>query len=328
MGSARKDAEKKMPATPPGQLPPRMRVLFITGTGRTGGWLAEAFASDSASDVELVEAVGVASGLARLRDEVFDAVLISHEGESLDALDLLDAIRAGSSEGQPIVVLGAQSEQEMTSLTFEAGGDDYVCVNSTTTRTLIWKVARAVERHRLIGENRRLLHAQRHRLEIEHDEAARLLQQQRALIDGLEQIRLHDEPPDSARGPLPDDKPLPCPDLPEPLVAHYRELLRAYVIMGSGNMAEEMSRLADLLASAGVTASQAMTLHLHVLEEMISGLGNRSARHVMNRADLLILEMIVNLAECYRDRFINRVFPPQQQLLPGFDHLVASRPAA
>ena len=39
--------------------------------------------------------------MARLRDEVFDAVLVSHEGEQLDALDLLDGIRAGSSDEQP-----------------------------------------------------------------------------------------------------------------------------------------------------------------------------------------------------------------------------------
>jgi len=112
-----------------------------------------------------------------------------------------------------------------------------------------------------------------------------------------------------------------CPDLPEPLVQHYRELLRAYVIMGAGNLTEEMDILADLLVSAGVTAAEAMMLHLHVLEDMIRGLGSRSARHVMNRADLLILEVMMNLAEGYRDRFVRRVHPPRQQLLPGFEQV-------
>ncbi len=328
MGSRRKEAKSKLPAAPYGQLPPQMRVLFITGSARTGGWLADAFAVDSASEVELIEVVGVASGLARLRDEVFDAVLISHEGEKLDALELLDAIRAGSSEEQPIVVLGTQSEQEMTALCYEAGGDDYACVNSTTTRTLIWKVARAVERHRLITDNRRLQQAQRHRLELEHDEASRLLEQQRALIEGLEDIRDDDQTAGRTIDAIRHGRRTECPDLPEQLVSHYRELLRAYVIMGSGNMTDEMNRLAQLLASAGVTASQAMMLHLHVLEEMIHGLGSRSARHVMNRADLLILEMTINLAESYRERLVLRIFPPQQQLLPGFDQPTASTRAA
>jgi DNA-binding response OmpR family regulator len=315
MSFAVQDAKRKLPATPWGFLPPRMRVLFITGVNRTGGWLAEAFASDSASEVVMDEAIGMAEGLATLRDEAFDAVLVSHEGQSLDALEIIDAIRAGSSDEQPIIVLGEPSDREMTPLCYEAGGDGYVCVGTTTTRALIWQVARAMERHELLAENRRLQQAHRHRLQLEHDEANRLLQQQRRMIADLE--RLVECPPD-------DESParresVCCPDLPRPLVEHYRELLRAYVIMGSGNLGEEMNRLAELLASAAISAQQAMVLHLHVLEEMVDGLGSRSARHVMNRADMLILEVMINLAEGYRDRFLKRVRPPRQMRLPGFD---------
>ncbi len=312
------ETERKLPSTPWGFLPPRMRVLFVTGTDRTGSWLAEAFAADSASEVLLEEAVGVATGLARLRDEIFDTVLVGHESVELDALELLDAIRAGSSDDQPIIVLGQQSDQEMAALCFEAGADAYVCVNSTTTRTLIWLVARAMERHRLLEENRRLDQVHQHRLQMEHDEATRLLAQQRQLISGLESIRC-DEPHASEvlRNAL-DDGPNKS-KLPDPLVSPYREVLRAYVIMGSGNLSEEMEQLADLFATAGVTATQAMLLHLEVLEEMVRGLGSRSARHVMSRADLLILEMIINLAEGYRERLMSCANPLRQMKLPGFE---------
>jgi len=287
-----------------------MRVLFITGSQRTGGWLAEAFAADSAAEVRLEEAIGMAAGLGRLRDEVFDAVLVSHESEQLDALDLLDAIRAGSSEEQPIIVLGSQSEQEMSALCYEAGGDAYVCVNSSTTRTLIWQVARAMQRHQLIAENRRLQLAQRHRQQQEHNEASRLLEQQSALVKELEP---EDDPEDASAAIRLQTQ------LPESLVRHYRELLRAHVIMGSGNMAQEMIQLAEMFATVGTTAQQAMRLHLHVLEEMIEGLGSRSARHVMNRADLLIMEMLIYLAEGYRDRLYRHIYPSRQLLLPGFE---------
>ncbi len=108
-------------------------------------------------------------------------------------------------------------------------------------------------------------------------------------------------------------------DLPPNLVVRYEELLRAYVIMGAGNLAREMTTLAELLTTAGFTAHQAMKLHLQVLEDLIRGLGNRSARHVMNRADLLILEVMVHLAEGYRQRYLHRVDPPRQLRLPGFD---------
>ncbi|MDP6722178.1 MAG: hypothetical protein QGF59_26170, partial [Pirellulaceae bacterium] len=86
------------------------------------------------------------------------------------------------------------------------------------------------------------------------------------------------------------------------------------------NLAEEMRQLVELLASSQVTAHQAVLLHLDVLGEMIEGLGHRSARHVMNRADILILEMMVCLVEGYRTRLWEQLHPPQQQQLPGFGH--------
>lgn len=302
-------------------LPPRMRVLFITTYHRTGGWLAEAFAADSAVDVVLEEAVGLAAGMARLRDETFDAVLVSHEPGELDALELVEGLRAGGSD-EPLVVLGAASDADFAPLGYEVGADAYVCVNTTTTRALIWTVARAVQRYQLQRENRRLQQAEQHRLRLEHDEAERLLGEQRSLLRELES--LYAPATEAERTPVNATiarhaaTAEPCP-LPQVLIDHYRELLRSYVIMGSGNLSGEMSALGDLLATAGISAPQAMQLHLHVLEDLVRGLGSRSARHVMTRADLLVLEVMVHLTEGYRERYYERLHPPLQQLLPGFD---------
>jgi hypothetical protein len=95
-------------------------------------------------------------------------------------------------------------------------------------------------------------------------------------------------------------------------------MLRAYVVMGAGNLADEMTTLASLLADAGVSARRTMQLHVHVLEELVGALGNRSARHVMNRADLLVLEVMAHLADGYRLRYHDRCHPPRQRTLPGF----------
>jgi DNA-binding NarL/FixJ family response regulator len=317
MGCRSDQPEQQLPATPWGQLPPSMRVLFIKGSAGHGNWLAKVLAADSASDVKIQNEVGMTAGLARLRDEIFDAVLIGHETGSLDALEVLDAIRAGSSDEQPILVLGEQSEQEMAALCFEAGSDAYVCINTTTTRTLIWLIARAVERHALVAENRRLRLARRHQQKLERDEAERLLRQQRKMIAGpcdqLSDISTNVAVPEddehSTGGGL---------GLPLQLTDHYRELLRTYVIMGSGNLAEEMQRLGELLVAARVSPRQVMRLHLHVLEELIRGLGSRSARHVMNRADMLVLEVMIYLTERYRRDYLQRVHPPRQLSLPGF----------
>src|SRR5690606_12265030 len=103
------------------------------------------------------------------------------------------------------------------------------------------------------------------------------------------------------------------------IVKHYRDLLQAYVVMGAGNMSREMSRLRDVLVMEEISAYQAMQLHVEVLEGMIHGLGRRSARHVMNRADLLAMEITVHLADGYRQRWIDHEAPPVQQWLPGFE---------
>ncbi len=279
-------------------IPPRMRVLYITSRARTGGWLAESFASEGGAEIELQEALGSAAGLARVRDEAYDAVLVSHEPGELDAMDLVRGYRAGGAD-EPIIVLGIPSEQEMAALCFEAGADGDVCANTMTTRNLVWIVARAVQRHRLMRENSRLNEAERQRLQRERDEAERLLGQQRMLIDN----------PEAAGPPL---------ELPGELVHVYRELLRTYVIMGSGNLAGELLTLAEMLATAGVSARQTMQLHLHVLEELLHGLGARSTRHVMTRADLLVLEIMIYLGEGYRGRYLEQAQPPVQQMLPGF----------
>jgi hypothetical protein len=88
--------------------------------------------------------------------------------------------------------------------------------------------------------------------------------------------------------------------------------------MGAGNLSDEMTTLATLLAESGISAQRTMQLHVRVLEELIGSLGNRSARHVMNRADLLVLEVMAHLADGYRRRYHERCHPPRQLGLPGF----------
>jgi CheY-like chemotaxis protein len=332
---------------PAAGLPLRIKVLYITTLHRDGGWLAEAFAADGASHVVFEEVVGVTAGLARLRDEVYDTVLVSHEPGVLDAIEFVEAFRAGGND-EPLIILGAESPQELDALCYEAGADDYGCVAQTTVRGLLWKFARAIRRFNLVRENRRLIQAERQRLQQEHHEAGRLLEQQRALITDLELIRdggdasAHDPNNHDPSGSLPlegraregvevpEDSAArklrltvvhtePLPPLPVSLVDHYRELLRAYVIMGAGNLAEDMGALAELLASSNISAQRTMQLHVEVLEELVEGLGNRSARHVMNRADLLALEVLSHLADGYRRRYHERRHPAQQQLLPGFE---------
>ena len=103
--------------------------------------------------------------------------------------------------------------------------------------------------------------------------------------------------------------------LPTELTAHYRELLRTYVIMGSGNLTAELKRLAEMLVIAGLGPHETLQLHLHVLSELVHGLGSRSTRHVMNRADLLAIELLLHVGDGYRRRYQERIRPPIQKRL-------------
>lgn len=317
-------------SSPLGGLPERMKVLYITTPRHRGDWLAEAFAADSASQILLREVIGKAAGLACLRDEVFDAVLLSHEPGELDALDLVEGLRAGGNE-EPMIVLGAEPPQQIDALCYEVGADDYCCVTETTVRGLLWKFARSIRQVQLTRDNRRLMQAERHRLQQEHREAERLLSQQRAMVSDLKVLSeggsTDASETESVEGCLAKSAAVSAESpvgFSAPLVAHYRELLRTYVIMGVGNLSKEMSALADQLTMSGVSAQSVMQLHLQVLEELVKGLGTRSARHVMNRADLLVLEMLGLLADDYRHRYYQRRNPPRQLELPGFDYLEAA----
>jgi len=306
-----------LPQAPWGGLPQRMSLLHITASAQNGGWLAEAFAADSASRVLLDEAVGVTAGLERLRDRAFDAIVVSHEPGALDAVELLEGLRGGGTE-EPLLVLGNDREQDLAAICYEVGADAYLCVPMTTTRTLLWTLARAIERHHLIRENRRLQQADRHRLQQEQNEAGRLLGEQRGLIHDLDNLkRAHAVASRAEPGAEPPREATPDAAgqslaLSDSLQSHYRELLRAQVIMGCGNLSKEMRGLAELLADSGITAQQTMELHVQVLEELIRGLGSRSARHVMARADLLVLEVLLYLTEGYRQRYLENLHLNEQ----------------
>lgn len=332
-------------------LPGFLRALFVADRPRTGGWLVQRLLDDTTSEIMVDEAVGCAAGLDRLREETYDVLLVSHLPGTVDATEVIRGYRAGGAN-EPIVVLGMQSEQEAAIACLQTGADAYLCVNTTTTELLLWTIARAVERHRLTVDYRRLELAEQQRLAREHDEANHLLAQQRALIHDLELLQagphssgdldegVLDESAEDADGSgtrkLLDELPepnkthdqTPSPAFPEALIAHYRQLLRAYVIMGSGNLTRELNRFAEILVSTGVTARQAMQLHVHALEELVHGLGSRSTRHVMTRADLLVLEIMTHLAEGYRQCYRRRQSPPVQRFLPGFDDLATEQRAS
>lgn len=321
MGASLKHVEKQHSPAWQG-VPLQWRVLYIHDRKRTGGWLIEGLVSESPAEIEIHEAPGSVSGLARLRDEMFEVVYIAHAPPELDALELVSAYRTGGSD-DPLIILGRPSEQELAVPAFQAGADGYLCVSTATTQALIWTSTRSVQRCQLLRQNRRFLQAEKQRVQKEREEAQRLLKHQWAVVQTLERKKRsaqHDhESATASDNPQGFEEHGLLSQIPQSLIAHYRELLRAYVIMGTGYLGSELHHLAEVFATAGLAPREVMQLHLHVTGELLKGLGSRSTRHVMTRADLLAIEILLHLAEVYRMRYQEMIRPPVQLVFREFE---------
>jgi CheY-like chemotaxis protein len=269
--------------------------------------------------VAIETAIGGQNAFARLREDTYDVVLVQHAPPELDAVELVEAHRLSGAD-DPLVVLGRRAENLLAPLCYEVGADAYLRCGAATARQLLWTIARAIEWHATKRESTRLIELDRKRVRLEHSEAERLLEQQRMLVSGLEELSPSNNSNDAgglSACPTADvDSTL---DVPASLVAGYHDLLRAHVIMGAGSQTSETALLVDSLAALGMSASRLMQLHVHVLEEMLRGLGGRSGRHVMARADLLVLELMAQLVERYRAWTTNGTVIATSPELPAVD---------
>ncbi|MBI5759598.1 MAG: hypothetical protein HZA46_13850 [Planctomycetales bacterium] len=258
--------------------------------------------------------------LALLRETSFDCLVVN-QAEAVTAhapaaspLDFVHAIRASGCDDPVVLVVRSQSD-ELWSQADRAKCELLVTPNGWESLALVTTIKRAMARVELQRANHRLELADRKRSTREHDEAEQLLGQQRRM---LEEVQRFDSRQSDETEPAEDRisslaRPWDEPEawrtkLPRVVIEHYQELLRTYVIMGAGNLGVEIAQLVEVFAATGLTPREALELHLDRVEHLIRGLGNRSTRHVVTRADLLALEVLVHLGEHY----MRQVHLPEQ----------------
>jgi DNA-binding response OmpR family regulator len=247
--------------------------------------------------------------LSLLRDESFDCLLVraenSTDSQSLrDALDLIQGIRAGGCD-DPVVLVASQSADALWIEGLEWNADVLVTASGWDSPALVPTIRRAMDRGRLAHDNHHLAMADRRRMSRERDEADYLLSQQRLILTALERFVAEQSTLSEADGrAAPGDSGTIRATIPLPpeFEQYYQELLRTYVIMGAGDLAGEVAKLGDILGNAGFSPTEVLQLHLERVERLVRGLGNRSTRHVMARADLLALELMIHLGESYLRR--------------------------
>ena len=211
--------------------------------------------------------------LAVLREENFDCVLVSDSTttSSPTPLDdpelLLQAIR-GSGNDDAIIFITSRIDDQRSARLCAYGCDVLVTRNSCDSPALLPLIRRAVSNAERVRDHRRLSVVHQRRLVRERDEAQHLLQQQRSFIEKLEspfppnveeRRRSADEP----------SRPVQCEssangsqiELPEETKEFYDELLRTYVIMGSGSLALEIAGFAKLIVTAGMSPRRTLPFH-------------------------------------------------------------------
>jgi len=281
-----------------GELPMRLRLLCV-GSAEPS-WVSLTLQLDALGCVEPnFRWVSTANeALALLRDESFDCLLVrvnpDRQGPGDEPLALARGIRAGGC-ADPIVIVTVATDDETWSEALRLNVDVLVSAKGWESSALVPAIQRAVERGRMLHEIDRLTAADRRRLFRERDEAEYLLNQQRKILTALASLTDAADAGDDATAHAAERLKLPAE-----FEDYYQELLRTYVIMGSGNLAAEIGQLAELLSRGGLTPREALDLHLARVERLVHGLGNRSTRHVMARADLLALELMMHLGECYQ----------------------------
>lgn len=300
-------------APPASGLPPEFRLLCVGPT--EPDWIGLTLQLDAVGchDPKFKWVSTASETMTLLRKETFDCIVIECWSTSLDdvrwdAPALLSAIRA-SGCSDPVVLLTGEPDDGLTVEACNAHCEILVSKAVWSSRALVNVIQQSIKLMETSRQNHHHVVANHRRLVRERNEADHLLRQQRDIISELEAITMgvseQQDDGDHVQSATGDDSPLPIRkkqtiQIPDKIKTYYHELLRTYVIMGSGNLVGEIAQLASVLAEVGLSPRDTLSLHLEQVERLVSGLGNRSSRHVMSRADLLALELVIHIGECYQ----------------------------
>jgi hypothetical protein len=285
-----------------GALPSRLRLLCVGAVEPS--WVSLALLLDARGCLEpnFCWKATANDALTLLREESFDCLLIraqaGWESTGEDPVSLARAIRVGGS-ADPIVVVTPQADDDAWTEALTLNVELLVTPKGWASNALVHAIERAVERGQMLSEIERLGSVHRQRVSRDREEAEYLFNQQRQILLALEALRADARGIDSTVAPSPEGAAaaLRSCSLPPEFDNYYYELIRSFVIMGTGSLTGELAKLAAVLVSAGLGPRDVLTLHLDRVATLVRGLGNRSTRHVIARADLLALELMVHVGE-------------------------------
>ena len=266
------------------------RLMLVGADETTATEITALYRAANRSQPGLQLFVTASAALERLAEEAFDCiVVINAAGElrprGIDALGFCTAVRAAGST-EAVLVLSVSATDALWKTACETEVELYVGPALWRSNTLLQLIDRAIQQRTATRQTQRQISADRQDLDRKREDCAELIRHQRQLIHGTLANQLG-----SLDGVLPPELPL-----------IYRELLRTYVMTGTSSFATEMSKLAHTFALAHLTPRQVLQLHLDQLELLVKGIGQRSARHIIDRANIMCLELLLLLCECVEEQ--------------------------
>jgi hypothetical protein len=275
-----------------------LNVLYIAGPLSPRDWLPKALSDGAAGAIDVTVTPSLLVGLEHLREQAFDVVVVDRDASDRSAADLMLAIHASTHEHQSVLVLSDHHDRTEAADYLLAGAAGYLLLHLTTIQELIWQLHSAAQLARLQVENQRLRSWQERYREHEQTEVLGLLDEQSQLFAIAAGLREHS----ASSGPL-DAKTESIR-----LQQAFRELLQAYVVMGRGQLTGEVQDVVNRLHAE--SHSLAATLHAFTkaLRSLVQDRGARTSRHVLNRGNLLLLDLLLKWADRQPRREANEHF--------------------
>jgi response regulator RpfG family c-di-GMP phosphodiesterase len=257
----------------------------------------------------------IEGALSLLRTEPVDCILYAESSQLLKTLEYgtrfiqnIQAIRT-SNPSTPVVVLTEHISEILWEKVLNYSCEVFISSQPWSSPSLYGFMDYSIRNAFIKKEHSRLTAEINQQLVTEKDEADRLLAQQRSIVAEIE--RVTSEKPTDLRGTsqlekLSNDACLTNPPVQNriekngELENRYAEILRSYVVIGSENLTQEITNIAQQLFDSGLTVREAFKMHLNLVDQLVSGLGKKSSRQVIARSDILAMELMIHLCDLYR----------------------------
>jgi hypothetical protein len=192
------------------------------------------------------------------------------------------ALRTGGCV-DPVLILSDRVDDEWLADMADADAELLVTRQGWRSPAMAPWIRCAIDRHTMAREHGEIGREGQERRVRDSSETQRLLEQRTALVARLRRD-VKAAPPHS----ISPDRDVPA----------YLDLLRSSVLSDAAQLGEIMAETTAALAKQGLSAVDLLELHTSAVQQLVLGLGRRSARHVLQRTDLIGWEMLARLAAC------------------------------